>query len=190
VQRSGDERGDCLIGCPRRGFTFSESMIYSVFKLWLFPKKSYSSTNKYNRFLGYKANRFRVMPKDFSRQPWVLKQVNAFQAPPYLTAPSPNTWIGSATASTSRGVSTKQLNVRPCLSNIWKCGICKERYLAMSDFLEWQEPSMRGFFFELITCSMDSDVEYWADSFYCWGDLCIAWLGIHGLWPCPLIIFF
>jgi len=33
--------------------TFSELMIWSTFKLWLFPAKSYSSTNKNSHFLAY-----------------------------------------------------------------------------------------------------------------------------------------
>ena len=70
---------------------FSELMIL---KLWLFPKKSHSSTNKNTHFLTYKSNHFCVIPNDCRKQHLVFKQVNTFLAPPiWLPPPKFLVWI-------------------------------------------------------------------------------------------------
>jgi len=72
--------------------TFSELMIWSAFKLWLFREKAHT---KKAIFWPTKSNYFCVTPGDCRRQPLVFKQVKTFLAPPYLTAPQ-NAWSGSA----------------------------------------------------------------------------------------------
>ena len=71
-------------------------MTYSSFKLWLFPEKSHSSTNKSSHFLAYKWNHFSVTPNDCRRQPLVFKQVKTF-CPPLFNSPPQAPGSGSTT---------------------------------------------------------------------------------------------